>query len=168
VCRFLWCGEISLSLSNRPTWKAGAVLNGLIASRIIDYYLGLPTRDYSAEFRESCTRSMQQQAEAVRNFEASRLKDTKPTLPLSQYAGVYRDKVGLDVKVWLDGDNLRLQYGGGEIAVLTHWHYDTFRAQWQNPLHEEQRSALVQFNLSPQGRVAELSLNPGDLITARR
>lgn len=150
------------------SWKAGGALNISIASRIMDYYLGLPTRDYSAEFRESWSRGMQQQAEAVRQFEASRIKDTKPTLPLSQYAGVYRDRLGLDVKVWLEGDTLRLQYGAGEVAVLTHWHHDTFRAQWENPLHAEQRSALVQFNMSPQATIAELTMNPGDQITARR
>ena len=150
------------------SWKAGAPLNNAIVSRITDYYLGLPTRDYSAEFRESWSRSMQQQADAVSRFEASRIKDTKPTLPISQYAGVYRDRLGLDVKVWLEGDTLLLQYGGGEIAVLTHWHHDTFRAQWKNPLYAEQRSALVQFNMSPQATIAELTMNPGDQITARR
>ena len=150
------------------SWKAGPALNNAIASRIMDYYLGLPTRDYSAEYRESWKRSIQQQVEAVRKFEASQLKGTTPTLSLSQYAGVYRDKLGLDVKVWLEGDTLRLQYGGGEIAVLTHWHRDTFRAQWQNPLHAEQRSALVQFNISPQGTIAELTMDPGDRITAHR
>lgn len=83
-------------------------------------------------------------------------------------AASLRDKLGLEVKVWLEGDAFRLQYGGGEIAVLTHWHYNTFMAQWINPLYAEQRSALVQFNMSPQGAVVELTMNPGDQITARR
>ncbi|OLD26306.1 MAG: hypothetical protein AUJ04_06125 [Acidobacteria bacterium 13_1_40CM_3_55_6] len=151
------------------SWKAGPALNNAIASRIMDYYLGLTTRDYSAESRESWKRSMQQQVEAVRKFEASQLKGTTPTLPLSQYAGVYRDKLGLDVRVWLEGDTLRLQYGGGEIADLTHWHRDTFWARWQNPLHAEQRSTFVQFNMSPQGLIAEIQMDlSGDRITAHR
>src|SRR5947209_4696522 len=83
------------------SWKAGgAALNNAIASRIVDYYLGLPTRDYSAEYHESWTRSLQQSIEATRKFEASQLKGTTPTLALSGYAGAYRDKLGLDVKVW--------------------------------------------------------------------
>ena len=151
------------------SWKAGGSgINVAIASRIMDHYLGLPTRDYSAEFRESWTRTLQQGNEAMRKFEASRIKDTKPTLPISQYEGVYRDKLGLEVKVWLEGDTLRLQYGSGQVAVLTHWHHDTFRARWENPLLAEQRSALVQFGMSPQATVVELTLNPGDQITARR
>src|SRR5437016_2589550 len=67
------------------SWKAGGPLNNAIASRIMDYYLGLPTRDYSAEYRESWKRGLQQQIEATRKFEASQLKGTTPTLPLSQY-----------------------------------------------------------------------------------
>src|SRR5437016_1862591 len=151
------------------SWKAGPALNNAIASRIMDYYLGIPTRDYSAEYYEPGTRILQHSIEATRKLEASQLKGTTPTLPLSQYAGVYRDKLGLDVKVWLEGDSLRLQYGGGEIAVLTHWHHDTFWARWQNPLHAEQRSTFVQFSLSPQGTVAELQMDlSGDRITAHR
>jgi len=64
---------------------------------------------------------------------------------------------------------LRLQYGGGEIADLTHWHHDTFWARWQNPLHAEQRSTFVQFNMSPQGLIAEIQMDlSGDRITAHR
>ncbi|PYS62260.1 MAG: hypothetical protein DMF74_13945 [Acidobacteria bacterium] len=151
------------------SWKAGPALNNAIASRIMDYYLGIPTQAYSAEYHESWTRSLQQSIEATRKFEASQLKGTTPTLPLSQYAGVYRDKLGLDVRVWLEGDTLRLQYGGGEIADLTHWHHDTFWARWQNPLHAEQRSTFVQFNMSPQGLIAEIQMDlSGDRITAHR
>ena len=151
------------------SWKAGPALNNAIASRIMDYYLGIPTQDYSAEYHESWTRSLQQSIEATRKFEASQLKGTTPTLPLSQYAGVYRDKLGLDVRVWLEGDTLRLQYGGGEIADLTHWYHDTFWARWQNPLHAEQRSTFAQFNMSPQGLIAEIQMDlSGDRITAHR
>ena len=151
------------------SWKAGANLNGAIASRIIDYYLGLPTRDYGAEYRESWTRSIQQQNAAVRQFEASQIRNTKPTLPLTEYAGVFRDQLGLELKIWLEGDHLRLQYGGGEIAEVTHWHYDTFLVRWLNPLHAEQRSTLAQFVMSPQGRVAEVQMEFfGDRLVARR
>jgi hypothetical protein len=130
------------------------------------YYLGLPTRDYGAEFREPCRGVCSNRPTRYASLEPRGSKT--PTLPLSQYAGVYRDRLGLEVKVWLEGDALRLQYGGGLSAALTHWHHDTFRAQWENPLHAEQRSALVQFDMSPQATVVELTMNPGDQITARR
>jgi CubicO group peptidase (beta-lactamase class C family) len=154
-------------LSN--SWKTGAQLNIALASRIADHYLGLPTRDYAQEFREWSKRSTQQQIDGVRKFEASQIKDTKPTLPLAQYAGVFRDQLGLEVGVFLEGDQLRLQYGGGEFAAVTHWHYDTFLVRWLNPLHADQRSTLAQFVLSPQGKVSEVQIEFfGDRIIARR
>ncbi|MGH9948574.1 MAG: DUF3471 domain-containing protein, partial [Pyrinomonadaceae bacterium] len=150
------------------SWKAGGPLSGGIAARIIDTYLGLQTRNYGREFRASWTESLQRQADEERRFDESRIKGSTPTFPLSQYAGTFHDKLGLDVNVWVEGTTLRLQYGGGEIAILTHWHRDTFMARWQNPLHAEQRSALVQFNMSPEGTIVELTMAPGDRITARR
>jgi hypothetical protein len=107
--------------------------------------------------------------EAVRQFEASQIKNTKPTLPLAEYAGVFRDQLGLELKIDVEGDHLRLQYGGGEIADVTHWNYDTFLVRWQNPLHAEQRSTLAQFVLSPQGKVSEVQMDFfGDRMVARR
>ena len=154
-------------LSN--SWKGGAALNNAILSRIVDHYLGLPTRDYVAEFREWSMRSTQQQMEGLRQFQATQIRNTKPTLPQSEYAGVFRDQLGLEVKIWLEGDQLKLQYGGGETAAVTHWNYDTFRVRWENPLHADQRSTFVQFLLSPQGKVSEVQIEFfNDRIIARR
>ncbi|HEY5885504.1 MAG TPA: serine hydrolase [Pyrinomonadaceae bacterium] len=154
-------------LSN--SWKGGAPLNIAIVSRIVDHYLNLPTRDYVAEFREWSTRSTQQQMDGVRQFLASQIKNTKPTLPLSEYAGVFRDQLGLEIKLSLEGDHLKLQYAGGESATVTHWNYDTFLVRWDNPLHADQRSTLAQFVLSARGKVSEVQMEfSGERIIARR
>ena len=151
------------------SWKGGAALNIALVSRIVDFYLHLTTRDYVHEIRESSTRNIQQQHEALRQFEASRINNTKPTLPLTEYVGVFRDQLGIDVKIWLEGDRLKLQYGDGENAVVTHWNYDTFRVRWHNQLHADQRSTFAQFVLSPQGKVSEIQIDlMGDRIIARR
>ena len=154
-------------LSN--SWKGGAALNLAIVSRIQDHYLNLPTRDYVAEFHEQSMRSTQQQMEGVRKFQASQIANTKPTLPLAEYAGLFRDQLGLEVKLWLEGNQLKLQYGGGEPATVTHWNFDTFLVRWDNPLHADQRSALAQFVLSPRGNVSEVQMEfSGERIIARR
>ena len=151
------------------SWKVGSPLNGGIASRIIDHYLGAPARDYSAELRDWWARDEQRQTEEERTLEASRLPNTAPSLPLSAYAGVFQDRLGLDVKVWLEADTLRLQYGGGEIATLVPWHHDTYRARWQNPLHAKALSTFVLFGLDPRGKIDRLHMEPfGDEVDARR
>src|SRR5207253_3524095 len=101
--------------------------------------------------------------------EAARLSNTASSLPLAAYSGVFRDRLELDIKVWLEADSLRLQYGGGEIATLAHWHHDIFRARWQNALHAQELPMFVSFGLDAQGKVDRLHMDPyGDEVDARR
>ena len=143
--------------------RVGGLFNNAIVSRFTDYYLGLPTRDYLADYRQLWVRAVEQEAKEERELQAARVKNTKPTLPLAEYAGVYRDKLGLDVKVSLEGDALQMQYGGGEAVVLKHWNYDTFRVQWVD------RTTFVQFRMSPQGKISGLQFEiMRDRIVAER
>jgi CubicO group peptidase (beta-lactamase class C family) len=151
------------------SWKVGSALNGGIASRIMDHYLAFPARDYSAELRDGWTKSEQAQTDGERALVASRLPRTEPSLPNAAYAGVFKDRLGLDVRVWLEGDTLRLQYGGGEHATLDHWHHDTYRARWRNPLHAKILPTFVSFGLNERGKIDRLHMEPfGDEIDARR
>jgi hypothetical protein len=151
------------------SWKGGSPLNGGIASRIIDHYLGLSTRDYSAEVRESWAREQQAAAEWQRSLDQARLPETRPSLPLGAYTGVFRDRLGLDARVWLEADSLRLQYGGGEIATLEHWHHDTWRVRWQNPFHAKILPTFAAFGLDPEGKIDRLHMDPySDEIDLRR
>jgi CubicO group peptidase (beta-lactamase class C family) len=151
------------------SWKAGPGLNGALASRIFDHYLGLPSRDYRAELREFRAGEMRRRDESESALERSRMPDAPPSLPLGTYAGVYRDRLGLDVVVTLEGEALRLRYGGGEIATLVPWHHDVFRVLWQNPLHAESWKAFATFVLDASGRVERLRMDPnGDEVDAKR
>jgi CubicO group peptidase (beta-lactamase class C family) len=151
------------------SWKAGAALNGAIASRITDHYLGLSSRDHVAEFRDWWTKSEARRADAERALESVRRSDTKPSLPLAACAGRYEDPLGLEVEVWVEADTLRLRYGGGETATLSHWHHDTYRARWENPLHAKILSMFVSFDIDPRGEVDRLHMDPyGEDVDARR
>jgi hypothetical protein len=151
------------------SWKAGPALNGAIASRITDHYLGLSTRDYVAEFRDWWTKNEAQRVDAERALEAARRPDTKPSLPLAAYAGSYEDPLGLAVEVWVEADTLRLRYGGGEKATLSHWHHDTYGARWENPFHDQILAMFVSFGIDPRGQVDRLQMTPfGEDVEARR
>lgn len=137
------------------TWRVEVPFNLAIASRILDRYLGLPTRDYVTEYRASREKSEKADADAEAALRASRPKGTAPSLPLSAYAGSYRDRLGLDVAVTLESPGLRLRYAGGEPAALQHWHHDTFRMTWANPFSQG-RPTFVSFDLDEEGRVKGL------------
>jgi hypothetical protein len=129
-----------------------------MTSRILDYYLGAPARDYLAEYRETWNRVRQEDADERKALDAARLKKIKPTLPLASYAGTYRDELGLDVSVTLAGDELVLRYAAGQKATLEHWHGDTFRTRWENPLVAQERAAFVSFRVDEHGKAAALHM----------
>jgi hypothetical protein len=151
------------------TRKVGVPFNGAVANRIIDHYLSVATRDYATELRDSWDKELQQHEAENRATEASRLSSTTPSLPLSAYAGVYRDRLGLDVVVTLNNGSLQLQYGGGEVAHLAHWHHDTFRLQWETALHAAEWPAFIRFDISPFAQADSLHTQLfGDLVEATR
>jgi hypothetical protein len=86
-------------------------------------------------------------------LEEKRLPDTRPSLPLDLYTGVYRNPLMGDLKVVNEGAGLRLE---AELMGLpvTHWHLDTFlvaHPPWQ--LRE-----FLAFRIGPDGRVAGFTL----------
>jgi hypothetical protein len=92
---------------------------------------------------------------------------------LPAYAGTFSDDLGLSWFVRLDGDTLLLQYQRGDVAALAHWHHDTFRARWRNPLHADdgERPLFVSFGISARGAVERLFMDPGpfgESVTALR
>ena len=87
---------------------------------------------------------------AVRNarLEATRTKDTRPSLPLGKYAGTYEcDLYGKLAILERDG-SLRLQFGPNIDGALVHWERETFRAKLSFPLGEEW---LMRFHISADG-----------------
>jgi hypothetical protein len=90
---------------------------------------------------------------AERALVTRRVAGTRPSVPLARYAGTYRDALYGDVVVTASGDGLRIRFGPGFVAPLTHWHYDTFRADW-----EDRRSgwSLLTFTLDATGTPAAL------------
>ncbi|MET0396744.1 MAG: DUF3471 domain-containing protein [Longimicrobiaceae bacterium] len=141
----------------------------MIASRILDVYLGAqpgdPVDDGLAD-REAAERQVR---EARERFEAGRIRGTRPSHRLEAYAGTYTDSLRGPMVVRRDGGRLTLQMGGGERAELEHWHYDTFVARWHTPLYRSAFATKVVFSQDADGGVNGLALALGrDSITARR
>ena len=98
-------------------------------------------------------------AAAKKEFEAARVKDTKPSLGLSDYAGTYRDKMYGDLILTVNGEKLDFQFEPTPIfkGSLSHWHYDTFLLRWGSQMMLPEGTA--QFVLNPKGLVEELKID---------
>ena len=103
--------------------------NGLytaLSNYLLDTFLGGDRKDWSAIALADWARSRERAAAARREQEERRVKDTKPSLALEKYVGVYADPMYGEAHVTGGGDGLSLTWGAFEAVPLDHWHFDTF------------------------------------------
>lgn len=138
-----------------------AELRHALMYRIIDAYLGGPARDWSAELRP-LYRGMDERWEAARRErESRRVRGTRPSLPLSAYAGTYADPDSLATNVELRVQNGRLVAslaGGAITGEMEHWHHDVFRVRWSQL---SLGTSFVTFTIDPEGRAAWVRVDDG-------
>ena len=125
-----------------PDQKLGIVVltNGLkapinaLAHYTFDAFLGRSDVDWS---QKDLDRTNQNYASDTRiaDRKASRVLNTKPSLPLSAYAGTYHTDVYGDMVVKLVNGALEIDFEHTPAlnSKLSHWHYDTFKMEWKTP-----------------------------------
>jgi hypothetical protein len=96
---------------------------------------------------------------AVAEAEATRNKESKPSLPLEAYTGTYRDPWYGDVHITLNKDD-QLWFSSDRNAPLNgpleHFQYDTFIARWTD--RQLMADAYVSFTLDPEGKVERIRM----------
>jgi CubicO group peptidase (beta-lactamase class C family) len=104
-----------------------------IGYRILDSYLTGSSRDWNAIMLAQFKRAMEMQQSREKARLAARAANTRPSRPLSAYAGVYADSLYGDLVIRLEGDRLVADLGPhGAGGVLEHWQYDSFRLVWRD------------------------------------
>jgi CubicO group peptidase (beta-lactamase class C family) len=139
----------------------------VVMHKLWDLHLKTPKpRDWNAEMHKSMQELIARGREAQKKREAERVANTKPSLPIDQYAGVYVDSMYGEVRVLADGDKLRIDRGPSFQGELEHWHFDTFRARWET---RSLGTSLVTFNLNAQAKVDELEMDlAGSSVSFKR
>ncbi len=94
-------------------------------------------------------------AEAWEQQSRARLTDTRTSLPIEAYLGVYRSIINGDITISAAGEQLTLATAANRYR-LSHWHLDTFLV-----MHDDwPRGMLMQFNLGADGKPASIKLGP--------
>ena len=135
---------------------SGTILSVPLSYRIFDAYLGAQPRDWSQEMLKMTNDFLEQSKAAAAKQESERVKDTKPSLALENYAGNYQSEMYGDTKIVLEKSKLILERGAQITGDLEHWHYDTFRVTWRD---RQLGKGLVNFQIgraSCRERVLEL------------
>jgi CubicO group peptidase (beta-lactamase class C family) len=109
----------------------GNVLYDAIRNRVLDAMLGAPARDWSKEYLTVSHDDSVANAKENASYEASRVKGTKPSLALAQYAGTYVNEAYGNATFTVEDGHLVMRIGPHMVGDLSHWHYDTFRSNWR-------------------------------------
>ena len=132
----------------------GTILPHSLMFKIFDFYLNAPARDWSSEFLKSSKELENRAKAAEKKRESERATGTSPSLPLEKYAGTFQSEMYGETRVALDKEKLVIRLGPN-TGDLEHWHYDTFRVTWRDPVRGK---GFISFRLNSQGKVETLNV----------
>jgi CubicO group peptidase (beta-lactamase class C family) len=137
-------------------------LDSALFFRIVDAFLGEPVKDWSQTFLTQAKEFEVKGEEARKKAEESRVRNTKPSLEVTNYGGNYENEMYGTAEVKNEAGKLILYFNSKPMGALDHWHYDTFRV---NPeafgsfrFNDFLENTLVTFRLNTQGRVSGMDI----------
>lgn len=151
VSRVMLVPEENLGVVVLTNAEEGGAFDSILY-HVLDYYFHLPPTDWISAFKSVKDQEERDAVETMKKASAARDANSKPSLPLEKYAGVYND-------AWYGPITIRMENGGlvisfdhtpGMIGDLQHWQYDTFKAHWRVRTIED---AFVTFSLNPDGTI---------------
>jgi CubicO group peptidase (beta-lactamase class C family) len=144
--------------------ESGAAFNA-VTMRALDAMLGEAPTDWTAVYAQARARQEGKADESWQKHVAARDATSKPSLPLSGYAGTYRDPWYGDVAIARDGGKLRIRFShtADLVGTLTPWQHDTFLVRWdQRWLNAD---AFLTFSLDEDGKIREARMVPASELT---
>ena len=136
--------------------ESAGMLNA-VSYHVIDDCLHAPYTDWIREYAESHQQTLARAEDAERKQERERNAESRPSLPLTGYAGEYQDAWYGKSTLAVEKGHLvlRMTHTPAMVADLEPWQYDTFKAIWRDATIPD---AFVTFILDYHGRVAEMKM----------
>jgi CubicO group peptidase (beta-lactamase class C family) len=106
----------------------GTGLPGVIRNYVADKLLGLPRVDWNEKQLSALKKALKTMEDAAQKEEDSRKKGTKPSHPLSDYVGKYKNEAYGTFELKPSGDTLAGQFNTLPLKI-SHYHYDVFSAE---------------------------------------
>jgi len=135
-----------------------------LAYWIVDAVLDEPEQDWSLIYLEQKKQADENRIKAEKELLTKRIKGTSPSLKLAAYTGKYFDDLSGQAEVRIENDKLVFDYNPRHIGDLEHWHYNTFRVTWRNPIFDMAPKSFLTFYLDEKGEVEKLKVTFYDPI----
>lgn len=130
-----------------------------LEKEILDFHLNDSITDYATPYLEYKIKQEDKEVADLIKLEENRIKDTKPSLTLEGYTGIYEDEMYGKAEVKMIDDQLVLTLLPAKdlfTTTLSHWHYDTFRAKLNDPFLP---AGFVTFQIGENGTVEGFKIN---------
>lgn len=134
----------------------GTGLPNALMLKLFDLQLKAPPKDWAKDGWDRLQAAMARARQAQEKAAGERAPNTKPSLPLSGYAGTYSDSLYGDVVIREENGVLKLTFGPIWKADLEHWHFDSFRARFDTPVLPP---VPVTFRIGGNGKVESVVLD---------
>jgi hypothetical protein len=144
--------EINLGITVLTNQESGNAYNAII-HHIADHYLKTGPFDWAGGYRRMEDAKFARFSQLEQQALGRRDGTSRPSLPLAQYAGTYRDPWYGDVGITLKDGALHMKFSHTPVfyGKLEHWQYETFIVRWD---HREVRGdAFITFSLTPEGKI---------------
>ncbi|MGH8275033.1 MAG: serine hydrolase [Gammaproteobacteria bacterium] len=142
-------GIVVLSNMNQNRAPEAILLHVLAA------YLGLPPRNVNGALKALVKKEQAPGKKLDAKLVALHDPAAKPSLPLKDYAGIYRNEFIGNVTVTYKDGKLMLAFGNPAFtATLIPWAHDTFKAPWRDPVYGD---SYATFALDAFGRAGTLT-----------
>jgi hypothetical protein len=151
VSRVMLVPEENLGVVVLTNAEEGGAFDSILY-HVLDYYFRLPSTDWIAAFKTLKDTEEKEAAETMKKAESSRAADSKPSLPLEKYAGVYNDAWYGPITIKMENRGLVITFDHTPTMIgdLQPWQHDTFKAHWRIRTIED---AFVTFALNPDGTI---------------
>jgi hypothetical protein len=105
-----------------------------VNSYIIDIMTNVEPKDYEKMILEGFAKREESREKELKRREEIRIKDSKPSLPLEKYCGMYEDKMYGQAEVSLKNGKLFLQFIHTPTfkGELKHYQFDQFYIDWED------------------------------------
>ncbi|MFC4527524.1 serine hydrolase [Dyella halodurans] len=164
VSRVTLVPELKLGVVVLTNQESAAAFNA-VTYRVLDAYLGKDKKDWVAAYAASVKKSEGNADDSWKQHQAARDPGSKPSLPLANYAGTYRDPWYGDIVVSKEGGKLRLRFSRTAqlVGTMEPWQHDTFIVRWDD--RSLNADAFVSYTLDADGKVREVRMQPVSPLT---
>ncbi|OOG61157.1 serine hydrolase [Rhodanobacter sp. B05] len=165
VSRVTMVPKLHLGVVVLTNQQSGAAFNA-VTYRVLDAYLNPSHKtDWVAVYQKAVQQAEAKADDSVAKHEQARDPRSKPSLPLADYAGTYRDPWYGDVVITSEHGKLRLRFSKTKqlIGTLTPWQHDSFTVRWDD--RSLDADAFVDFALDMDGHIREMRMQPISPLT---